>query len=111
MGASIPKKDGSGLVGFEGSAFGFFSGEQGVEEEQAGADDDGAIGNVEVGPVIAEDVDLDEVDDRAVEDAVVEVADGAAEDQSESDSGEGDPAAEADEGDEHGEWRRRRKRR
>ena len=38
-------------------------GQQGVDEKEAGTDDDGAVGDVEVGPVIAEDVDFYEVDD------------------------------------------------
>ena len=52
--------------------------EQRIEEEQAGAGDDGGVGHVEVGPVVGEDVDLNEVDDRAIDDAVVNVADCAA---------------------------------
>ena len=53
-------------------------------EEEAGADDDAAVGDVEVGPVVAPvgefEVDFEEVDDRSVDEAVVEVADGSAED-------------------------------
>ena len=37
--------------------------EQGIEEEKAGASDDGAVGDVEVRPVVGEDVDFNEVDD------------------------------------------------
>src|SRR3569833_1193583 len=76
--------------------------EEGVEEEEAGADDDAAVGHVEVGPVVAEDVDLDEVDDGAVAEAGVEIAYGAAEDESESHGCEAEAAAEADERDEDG---------
>ena len=36
---------------------------EGVEEQEAGTGDDAAIGEVEVGPVIAEDVDFNEVYD------------------------------------------------
>ena len=54
-------------------------------EEQAGADDDAAVGYVEVGPVVVEDVDFEEVDDVVVPDAVVEVAEGSAEDEGEGD--------------------------
>jgi len=57
---------GGGLLGFPG--------EEGIEEQKAGAYDDGTVGYVEVGPMIAEDVDLNEVDDRTVEDSIVEVA-------------------------------------
>ncbi len=79
-----------------------FFGEQGIEEQEAGADDDGTVGHIEVGPVVAEDVDLNEVDDGAVDDAIVEVAERSAEHQGEGGGGEGDSAAEADQGDEDG---------
>ena len=69
-----------------------FLGQQGIEHQQAGAGHDGAVGHVEVRPVIGEDVDLDEVDDRAVGDAVVDVADGAAQYQGQGDGGERDAA-------------------
>ena len=58
------------------------------EEEEAGADDDAGVGDVEVGPVVVDDVDFEEVDDVVVDDAVVEVADGSAEDEGEGDAGE-----------------------
>src|SRR3954467_5289891 len=54
-------------------------------EEEASSDDDAAVGDVEVGPVIVDDVNLNEVDDVVVADAVVEVADGTAEDEGERD--------------------------
>jgi hypothetical protein len=56
-------------------------------QEQAGPDDDAAVGYVEVGPVVVNDVDFEEVDDVVVADAVVEVADRSAEDEGEGDRG------------------------
>src|ERR1700733_4123051 len=53
------------------------------DEEETGADDDAAVGCVEVRPVVGVDVDLEEVDDVVVADTVVEVADGSAEDEGE----------------------------
>ena len=50
-------------------------------EEEAGADDDAAVGYVEIGPVVVNDVDFEEVDDVVVTDAVVEVAERSAEDE------------------------------
>ena len=76
--------------------------QQRVEEEQAGAGHNRGVGNVEVGPVIAEDVDLDEVDHGAVDDAVVDVAEGPAKDERKSHGGKRDAIAEADHGDEDG---------
>ena len=73
--------------------------EEGVEEEEACAGDDGAVGYVEVGPVVGEDVDFNEVDDCAVEDAVVEVAEGSAEDEGEGGGCQRELVAEADEKD------------
>ena len=78
---------------------GVFLGEEGVEEEQTGADDNGGVGDVEVGPVIAEDVDFEEVDDGGEADAVVVVADGAAEDEGQGDVGQCEARAEANERD------------
>ena len=77
-------------------AVGFLCGQQGIEEEQAGADDHAGVGHVEVGPVVAEDVDLDEVDDRAVGDAVVDVAQRAAQNERQSHGREADAIAQAD---------------
>src|SRR6185503_648561 len=95
---------GAGLVSFsDRGTLSLFAGQERVEEEEAGADDDAAVGYVEVGPVVAEDVDFDEVDDRAIADAVVEIADGAAEDESQGNGGEVHAAAQADESDEDGE--------
>src|SRR5947209_19109859 len=51
-----------------------------VEEEEADADADGAVGDVERGPVVVADVEVEEVDDVAEAEAVEEVADGAAAD-------------------------------
>src|SRR5580704_3662723 len=53
------------------------------DEEEACADDDAAVGCVEVRPVVGVDVDLEEVDDVVVADTVVEVAEGSAEDEGE----------------------------
>ena len=53
------------------------------DQQQAGTDDDAAIGDVEVGPVVVDDVDFEEVDDVGETNAVVEVADSAAEDECE----------------------------
>ena len=58
------------------------------DEEEAGSDDDAAVGDVEVGPVVVDDVDFEEVDDVGEAEAVVEVADGSAEDEGEGDAGE-----------------------
>src|ERR1039458_2985218 len=74
--------------------------EQGVEQKQACAGDDGGVGQVEVGPVVGEDVDFNEVDDRAVEDAVVDVAEGSGKNEGEGDGPEGEAVAEADHGNE-----------
>src|ERR1700722_20449795 len=63
------------------------------DEEEACADDDAAVGDVEVGPVVVADVDFEEIDDVAVADAVVEVADGSAEDEREGYGAESDGAA------------------
>ena len=61
-------------------------GAEDFEEEEAGSDDDGGVGYVEVGPVVVDDADFEEVDDVAVADAVVEVAEGSAEDEGEGDA-------------------------
>ena len=52
--------------------------QEGVEQQQACAGDDGAVGQIEVGPVVPEDMDLNEVDDRSIGDAIVEVSQSAA---------------------------------
>ena len=56
-----------------------------VEEEQADADADRRVGDVERRPVVAGDGEVEEVDDVAEADAVEQVADGAAEDQRQAD--------------------------
>jgi hypothetical protein len=81
----------------KGLAFVVRLGAEDFEEEEAGADDDAAVGYVEVGPVVVDDADLEEVDDVVVADAVVEVAEGSAEDKSEGDRGYGEIAAYAPE--------------
>ena len=60
------------------------------DEEEAGSDDDAAVGYVEVGPVVVNDMDFDEVDDVMVAYAVVDIAYGSAEDEREGYRGEGD---------------------
>ena len=77
-------------------------GQERIEKEQACADDDGGVGQVEVGPGVGEDVDFDEVHHGAVDDAVVEVAERAAEDEGEGDRDEGETVAQIDQGDEDG---------
>ena len=72
-------------------------GAEDFDEEEAGSDDDAAVGYVEVGPVVVDDADFEEVDDVVVADAVVEVAEGSAEDEGEGDRGEGEVAAYAPE--------------
>ena len=59
--------------------FGGFYGEQGVEQKEAGSDDDGTIGHVEIGPVIAKDMDFDEINHGAVDDPIVQIAKSPAE--------------------------------
>jgi hypothetical protein len=44
-------------------------------QQRVGADDDAAIGYIEVGPVVVDDVDFEEVDDVGEAQAVVEIAD------------------------------------
>ena len=68
-------------------------GAEDFEEEEAGSDDDAAVGYVEVGPVVVDDVDFEEVDDVVVADAVVEVAESSAEDESERYGRNGEDAA------------------
>ena len=65
-------------------------GAEDFEQQEAGADDDAGVGDVEVGPVVVDDVDFEEVDDVVEADAVVEVAEGSAEDEGERDGGEGE---------------------
>src|SRR6185312_2069868 len=69
-------------------------------KEQAGSDDDAAIGDVEVGPVVVDDVDFEKVDDVGEAKAVIKIANGSAEYESECDAGEREGAACAPE---HGE--------
>jgi hypothetical protein len=49
-------------------------GAQHFDEQEAGADADGRVGNIEVRPVVVDDVDLEEVDDVGEADAIVQVA-------------------------------------
>src|ERR1035437_1179660 len=75
-------------------------GAEDFEEEEAGADDDAGVGDVEVGPVVVVDLYGEEVDDVVEADAVVEIAEGSAEDEGECDGGEGERSAGAPEQDE-----------
>ena len=100
-GTSRPENNRLGLLHFNGGALRFLAGKEGVEDEQACADDDAAVGYVEVGPMVAEDVNFDEVDDGAIADAVMQIADRAAKDQGESDSSETDAAAESNKRDQY----------
>ena len=70
------------------------------EQEEACANDDAGVGDVEVGPVVVVDADGEEIDDVVEADAVVEIAESAAEDESERDRGEGEGSASAPEQDE-----------
>lgn len=79
--------------------------QEGIEEQETRTDDDGAVGDIEVGPVVAEDVDFNEVDDRAVDDAIVQVAESATKNEGEGNRGDVDSAAEADEGNQNCEGR------
>src|ERR1022692_3506181 len=72
-------------------------GTEDFEEEEAGADDDAGVGDVEVGPVVVVDLHGEEVDDVVEADAVVEVAERSAKDEGERDRGEGEPATSAPE--------------
>ena len=63
------------------------------EQKQAGTDDDGGVGYVEVRPMVVDDPDLEEVDDVGEADAVVEIAERSAEDEAERDAAEGEDAA------------------
>src|SRR5690348_1260725 len=56
-------------------------------QQQTGADDDAAVGDVEVGPVVVDDVDFEEVDDVGEAEAVVEVSGGSPENECQRDSG------------------------
>ena len=76
-------------------------GTEDFEEEEAGADDDAGVGDVEVGPVVVVDLHGEEVDDVVEADAVVEIAEGSAEDEGKGDRGQRDVAAGAPEQDEH----------
>jgi hypothetical protein len=82
------RKQGSGVGGL---------GTEDFYEEQTGADDDAAVGDVEVGPVVVDDVDFEEVDDVGETEAVVEIADRSTEDEGECDSCEGQGSAYAPE--------------
>ena len=74
------------------------------DEQQTCADDDAAIGDVEVGPVIVDDVDFEEVDDVGEAKAVVEVADSSAEDERKRDPRERKIAANAPEHPQHDDY-------
>ena len=84
-------------------------GAEDFQQEEAGADDDAGVGDVEVGPVVVVDADGEEVDDVVETDAVVEVAEGSAEDEGEGDRGGRELTArepeqrEDDDGRDHGE--------
>ena len=67
-----------------------WAGAEDFEQQEAGADDDAGVGDVEVGPVVVVDFHGEEVDDVVEADAVVEVAEGSAEDEGERDRGEGE---------------------
>lgn len=67
-----------------------------VEDQEDAADDDGGVGDIEVGPVVVNDVNLEEVGDHAEAEAVPDIADGAAEDQRQGHHGGGEAAAIAD---------------
>src|ERR1019366_3869238 len=75
--------------------------QEGIEEQEAGAGDDGTVGYVEVGPMVGEDVEFDEVDDRSVDDAVVDIAERARKDEGQSDGRNVDAIAEPHQGDEN----------
>ena len=75
-------------------------GAEDLEQEEACANDDAGVGDVEVGPVVVVDADGEEIDDVVEADAVVEIAESAAEDESERDRGEGEGSASAPEQDE-----------
>lgn len=64
-----------------------------LDHQQARADDDGGVGEVEVRPVVGSDVEADEVDDVVVDDAIVQVSDGSAEDECQSDAGKAEAPA------------------
>ena len=73
-----------------------FSWQQGVDEQEDAAADDGRVSDVEVGPVIAPmaeaQIDFDEIGDHAETKAVPYIAKRSAEDESESDVGQGKTA-------------------
>jgi hypothetical protein len=69
------------------------SGAEDFEQEEAGADDDATVGDVEVWPVVVVDADGEEVDDVVEADAVVKVAERSAKDERESDRGACERAA------------------
>ncbi len=81
-----------------------FSRHQGIEHDEDAAADDGGVGDVEVGPVVAPvvpaDEDFEEVGDDAEADAVPDIAERAAEDEGERDGGGAEAAAYSDD---HGE--------
>jgi hypothetical protein len=64
-------------------------GEEDFDNQQAGSDDDRAIGYVEGGPLILADVEEQEVDHATVEQAVPEISQGSAENQGQADPGGG----------------------
>jgi hypothetical protein len=69
--------------------FEFFGGRLGNDDlgdEHEGADDDGAIGNVEGRPMIGAEVEIHKIDDVACSDSVPEIAECAAEDEGETDA-------------------------
>ena len=82
-------------------------GQQGIEEEQAGADHHTRVGDVEVRPVVAEDVDLDEIDNRTIDNTIVNITESPAANEGEGDGGHVDPVAETDHEDQHDQGRER----
>lgn len=72
----------------DGKRLGLRLGPKDLDQQKAGADDDAAIGNVEVRPVVVDNVDLEEVDNVVIPDAVVEIAESSAENESERNRGE-----------------------
>ena len=59
---------------------------QDFEYEQARSDDDGAVGDVEGGPLVRANIEEKEIDDAVADQAVPQIADGAAQDQRQSDA-------------------------
>ena len=58
------------------------------DHEDSGADDDGAIGQVESGPVVGAEVEVEEVNHAAAAQAVEKISEGAAQNQTQTPTGE-----------------------